>query len=115
MSIKKKIKPEKLPAVKSNTVVENIAEIVEKLHLSKEYESAKTSDETAMLKTKIGLVTKNLLFHKKSICSENIEFQLNQNLIEKKLFKEKCRSKILKMKGNFFFDFFLYMEFNFLL
>ena len=57
MSIKKKIKPEKLPAVKTNTVVENIAQIVEKLHLSKEYESAKTSDETAMLKTKIGLVT----------------------------------------------------------
>ncbi|RNA33404.1 39S ribosomal mitochondrial [Brachionus plicatilis] len=54
MLLKKKINKDKLPSVKTNTVTENIAQMVEQLHLSKDYETAKTSDEQAVLKTKIG-------------------------------------------------------------
>lgn len=59
MSIKKKINKDKLPAVKTNTVVENIADAVKRFHLSKDYDTAKISDSQALLKTKIGLVKYN--------------------------------------------------------
>ena len=39
-----------------DTVTEDIANTVMKLHLSKDYESAKVKDEFAILKTKIGLL-----------------------------------------------------------
>jgi hypothetical protein len=42
-----------------DTVSENIAELVYKLHLSKEYMSAKSSDAKGSLKTKIGTVSAN--------------------------------------------------------
>ncbi|CAF0786032.1 unnamed protein product [Brachionus calyciflorus] len=54
MLLKKKINKDKIPSVKSNTVTENIAEVVSHLHLSKDYETSKTSDEQALLKARIG-------------------------------------------------------------
>ena len=40
-----------------DTVTENIGEIVGKLHLSKDYETSKNSDEQGILKAKIGPVS----------------------------------------------------------
>jgi ribosomal protein L1 len=52
--LKKKIHKDKFPAVKTNTVTDNIVDIVRRLNLSKDYESVKNSDEKAFLKVKIG-------------------------------------------------------------
>jgi len=54
MLIKKKINKDKLPALRSNTVTENIGETVARFHRSKDYESAKSSDEQGILKLKLG-------------------------------------------------------------
>jgi hypothetical protein len=80
MLIKKKINKDKLPSLKESkkiiilflnnntfyyfelfysnieTVTENIAELVASLHASKDYESAKSSDEQGILKIKFGRV-----------------------------------------------------------
>jgi len=56
MLIKKKIHKDKLPNLKNNTVTENIAETVALFHGSKDYESAKSSDEQGILKIKIGKI-----------------------------------------------------------
>ena len=77
MLIKKKINKDKLPSLKESefiysnilllflliqtfsqieTVTENIAELVASLHASKDYESAKSSDEQGILKIKLGRV-----------------------------------------------------------
>lgn len=54
MAIKKKIHRDKLPTPRAGTVTEDLADQVMRLHLSKEYESSKISDERAILKAKIG-------------------------------------------------------------
>lgn len=73
MLLKKKINKDKLPSVKTSkinkstqyffsllsyldTVTENIGSVVNILHLSKDYETSKTSDGQAVLKAKIGPV-----------------------------------------------------------
>lgn len=77
MLLKKKINKDKLPTIKNSNhdlssfykwlldlnlglpldmVTENIAEMVHKLHMSKDLVSNKLSDEKAIVKTKFGLV-----------------------------------------------------------
>jgi len=52
--IKKKIHKDKLPNIKTNTVSEDISEMVKRFYLSKDYTTEKISESRGVLKTKIG-------------------------------------------------------------
>lgn len=93
--------------LKIDTVVENVAEAVQRYHRSKDYESAKSSDEQGILKIKLGRVKlsiERLLFFKIYLKILNLKLNMGVEKLTENLGAaiDKIKSHKKYAMGNFF-------------